>query len=291
VKDIAVTIIALVFIAGITACDSSIHPIANKGKAYSIYGPLDIQKTPNYIRVHDTNVLLRADETEDLDVEMTLSNLDTGEEKELSKEIVFYNGVYTHNYEIEDSITFDTRYKVEIEDGDGFKDSLISVTTREASTTVPTDSVYCNEYFKVEINEVALDKGERLEIEVAMRKGKVWEWTNKYQHYFYDSANDAFIVEWSPLEISSYLYGEPQNGTIVFPNCEEYEFKDIRVRFTHIGYMVGEELPAGFQINDTPDSFLNNQIVLSKYQKYTHNISFKDSLLPPGKREFSNPTY
>ena len=132
-------------IISIIGCEHSFEPIRDHGKQYSIYGTLTIQGNENYIRVHDTRDLLNADDTRDLKVNLWFTDLQTGNTEMLSKQRVQFDSVYTHNYKVETAFDYDSRYKVELEDDEGFRDSIVMVspeyTVAEMVSDIP-DACY-----------------------------------------------------------------------------------------------------------------------------------------------------
>jgi hypothetical protein len=241
----------------LTGCDSSIQPIVNKGKAYSIYGPLDLQSTPNYIRVHDTNDLLNKEMTEDLGVQFTMTNLSTGESQLLNDEVLIFDSLYTHNFRIPDPVEYDTRYKFLLEDEEGFRDSVISVTTKKTDLSIVQDTVGCNENFILRFTNVDLDAGERIDTEVGVKIGVAWAYTTRppaFQQY--DRESNTLFLGWSPNGVSSLI------NQLDWVPCGEFSSIKIRFSFTHIGYMeVGTEGTTGISGNP----IIPQKVVLSKY--------------------------
>lgn len=241
-----------------SSCDTSIEPIIDKGKQYSIYGPLHLKSTPNYIRVHDTRASLNEEATRNLDVEMVFTNLSTGEASLLQDSVVLFDHLYTHNYKINTPIEYDTRYKINIEDGEGFRDSLISVTTKKTEITILQDTVKCEERFRLELSNIDIESGERLDTEVGIYVGNSWQWTSRRQVYAIDDEQKTLALEWSPNGISILVFGE-----FDWIDCSEFDSDKIQFRFTHIGYVEGQASPG--EIPDTTSAPVNQKVVLSTY--------------------------
>jgi hypothetical protein len=234
--------------------------MVDKGKAYSIYGPLDIQKTPNYIRIHDTNDLLNPDLTKDLGVHVTMTNLNTGVSQLLNDEVRIFDSLYTHNFEIPDSIEYDTKYKFLLEDEDGYRDSLISVTTKETELTIIQDSVSCGELFMLRFTDIDLDAGERIQTEVGIKVGVAWMYTKRPANLQdYNSATNTLILGWSPNYVSELIY-----GPFDWVSCRTFSSDKIRFSFTHIGYMEEASFNSPNEI-EFDQLYTPNQVVLSKY--------------------------
>lgn len=255
-------IIILMFF--LTGCDSSIKPILDNQKTYSIYGPLNINETPNYIRVHDNKALLSPEGTLPLDVEVTFTDLESGETEILEDRIIQFDSLYTHNFEVNMPIEFDSRYQVDMEDESGIRYSLTTVTTKESELAVLKDSVTCGSPFRIELSNIDLAAGEQLDAEVGVKLGSEWYWTHREMSRVYDQGTDEVVLSWTPHQISLYLLGPFD----VIP-CREFASDKIRFRFTHIGYV--EELettvPDNTGNSDIPNT--SKQIVLSKYSGET----------------------
>ncbi|MCC5941899.1 MAG: hypothetical protein JJU37_10190 [Balneolaceae bacterium] len=246
----------------VVACDTTIEPIAESDPVYSMSGPLDLQRSPNYIRVHNVNSLLNPETTRELDVQMVFTNLTTMESELLRDSVVVFDNLYTHNFKIEKPIEFNTRYRIDIEDDRGFRDSLISVTTKESQISVSPDSVECGERFYVELTNIDLDAGERLDAEVAVQVNNNWIWTPRSDFYEYNSSENLLVVGWSPNSISQLLWPPPTPGI----QCRDFSAQKVRFRFTHIGYVEGAD-HSQHESDDFSISSVQQRNVLSRYSK------------------------
>lgn len=110
----------------ILACNSSIEPLDKRTGVYAIYGALDMDKQTNYIRVRDLNAPFTAAATEFLDAEITLENLNNGVIANLSSERKEYDGVFLHNFLVNQEILPNSSYKLTARRSDGI---TVSVTT------------------------------------------------------------------------------------------------------------------------------------------------------------------
>lgn len=272
----------LVFIGFITStailaisCDTSIEPIVTEGKKYSIYGPLNISQSPNYIRVHNNKAILSPEGTLPLDVEMTFTNLNNGQSEILVDRRIEFNELYTHNFKVEMPIEFDTRYRVDLNDGEGISSTLTTVTTKNATINVLADSVTCLGQFRLQLSDIDLDAGERVDVEVGAKVGNTWLWTPRLTPNSYDQGTNTLTFTFSPRDISIFLFG-------IFDaiDCSEFSSQRIRYKFTHIGYMEGEDQDVVEDTTDLSHLSPNQQIVLSKYSKETelqiHPCEFED---------------
>ena len=111
-----------------TACDNSFDPTDRDNGTYSVHGMLDLMEESNYIRVRNMNAPFTLEATEELDVIVTLQNLDTGESRQLEPSIREYRGVYLHTFSYDNQALPDTGYLLSVESSDGFKVDLETVT-------------------------------------------------------------------------------------------------------------------------------------------------------------------
>ncbi|WP_421774027.1 hypothetical protein [Gracilimonas sp.] len=244
-------------------CDSSIEPITEGSRTYSIYGPLNIYETPNFIRVHDNKALLSEEGTRPLDVEMTFTNLSTGETEIPEDSLVQFDNLYTHNFEINMPIQFDERYRVSMQDDKGISYEITTVTTRETNLSVIKDSVSCLSPFRVRLTNIDLEAGERLDAEVAIKIGSEWLWTPREMGRTHNANTEELILSWTPYRISEFLFG-PFDAIY----CDGFSSDKIRFRFTHIGYVEEDESTLEGNGNLLQPS-ADKQIVLSKYSGET----------------------
>ncbi|WP_421774026.1 hypothetical protein [Gracilimonas sp.] len=255
------TCLLLLLLISSLSCDTSIVPITGGDQQYSIYGPLNIAESPNYIRVHNSKAVLNADATLPLNVTMEITNLNSGFSEMLDDRLVQFRGIYTHNFRIDMPIEFDTRYRVDLEDLEtGITSSLTSVTTKQSEITILEDSVGCNTPFRIQLSNIDLEAGERLDTEVAVKIGDDWRWTPRSVNRVYDDEAKTLTLSWTPNEISSYIM-----GPLDFLECCEFTSKKIQFRFTHIGYVEGNEDASLPDSSELDWRLANKQIVLSKY--------------------------
>jgi hypothetical protein len=211
-----------------------------------------------------------------MNVKMTFTNLENGQSELMEDQIVEFDGLYTHNFKIDMPIEFDTRYRIELQDGEGVSSDITTVATKNAAIDVLTDTAKCGSNYRVQLSEVDLNAGERLDVEVGAKVGNTWLWTNRVTNNSYDQSTNTLSFVFSPYDISVFLFG-------IFDaiDCSEFSSDKIRFKFTHIGYMEGND---HHSIDDTTalsEPSPNQQIVLSKYSKETelriHPCEFDDN--------------
>lgn len=246
------------------SCETSIEPIIEEGKGYSIYGPLNISESPNYLRVHNNKAILNPEGTLPMDANISFTNLDNGESEILEDQIIEFDGLYTHNFKIDMPIEFDTRYQVYLDDGEGITSTLTTVTTKESAINVLKDNARCSDDFKLQLSNINVEAGEHLGVEIGLEAGNSWLWTNRITSATYDSDENIVTFSFTPYDISVSLFG--QFDAI---ECSEFSSDIIRFRFTHIGYMDGADQDETNNTTNLSQSSPTRQIVLSKYSRET----------------------
>lgn len=121
--------LGLTLLTILAGCDTSLQPFANDTGLYSVYGYLTLSGNVHHIRVRNINRPASADSTRVLDATVTLTNQATGARETLADSIVFFDGIYTHNFRTEQDLKPETSYRILIERSDG--------RTARATATMP----------------------------------------------------------------------------------------------------------------------------------------------------------
>lgn len=259
------TIFSVVILV-VLGCESSVEPIANTGKEYSIYGSLDIDANSNYIRVYDTKKLLTPEDTKELNVNVIFTDLSNGDSYLLEDEVIKFENIYTHNYIIESPLDFDTRYKITVEDEDGFRDSLITRSPKKAEIVrVPGEPIsVCSDRFRVEVRNIRLKYGEDLHYAIGFLYKNQWHWYGGLApEMSLDENNDVVRLGWSPGGIMTAAFGLDAQHVVDW-KCTDMQSGTMRFKYTHVGYM--EDNPdAELQIDST-EVPVDRKVVLIKYE-------------------------
>ncbi|HBX67522.1 MAG: hypothetical protein CL670_08005 [Balneola sp.] len=109
----------LLFISFFLSCDNTLKPIDTDFGIYAVYGALDLNKETNFIRVRDLNQPFTEDATREIDAEVTLENLESGFSEVFQDRREFFQGVYQHNFEVEQIIEPNTEYRLTVTRSDG----------------------------------------------------------------------------------------------------------------------------------------------------------------------------
>lgn len=230
----------LSFLLAVTGCSEPIDPFSEKNNNYSFYGPLYLEKSPSYIRIHDTRSLLNAESTRELNVTFQMTDLSTGETTTLKDSVKQFNEIYTHNFVVTKPVLYDNRYRFKLMDESGFIKEFTSVTTRRTEVTILKDVAKCEEPLEIELINLDLTSGEEIRAEAAINVNNRWFWSKRRpdQIFFEDSGDgrgERLVIIWTPNSISRSIFGE-----FSYPTCDEFTSDVIRFRVTHIGYVEDE---------------------------------------------------
>lgn len=146
--------LALLMIAG---CDNTIDGFDEEGGVggFSVYGALDYSKDVHFIRVQDLSAPLLADSVAELDVEVSLTNVDAGITETLPDSVIVFDDIATHNFRTTMDITPQTTYRLKVEDDEGFTQNFEAITPADAEVTVtPTDGYTCNTVIRITFDPV-----------------------------------------------------------------------------------------------------------------------------------------
>ncbi|PWN05261.1 hypothetical protein [Rhodohalobacter mucosus] len=258
-------LLSFIILICLGSCDSTVEPVSDHVASYSLYGVLDLEDSPNYIRVYDNSSLLTPESTQGLDVHILITDLTTDITTHLRDSVVVFDSIYTHNFVYESPVTFQNRYKIVLENNDGYRDSLISVTPSETELTLSRAAVECDQRFTVELKNIDLTAGEQLIAEAGIELSNTWYWTSREKIRSYDEESNTLIVGWSPDDISFDIFAGGFEGR-PYPGCNEFTSNKVRFRFTHIGYMEGGKTNDEPLYDPEEGIQLQRKIVVGKYE-------------------------
>ena len=120
--------IVIILLLFLISCDNSLDPLDREKGIYAVSGVLDLNKTENYIRVKDLNAPFTLEATDSLGAVVTFENLESGDRTVLESNRVEEDGVYLHNFRVDEKILPDTPYRLSVEGSDG-EDVVIDALT------------------------------------------------------------------------------------------------------------------------------------------------------------------
>ncbi|RNC83865.1 MAG: hypothetical protein ED557_08830 [Balneola sp.] len=204
---------------------------------YSIYGLLSITDPNSFIRVHDNRIPIDAVTEDNLNVNVTLRNTNTGETELLERQITTFEGAVTHNFMTSDSIKFDTEYVIALKDETGYRDSVRVLTPRKTYTYFfEYDLTDCtNILLHITVGPVAKSRGEYLDYFVEFDwKGRTFQARDVV--FPEAEATDPDRQEYQIIDIYYNIQSLLREGlgTDEF-SCFDVPVIDYRFEYTHYG--------------------------------------------------------
>lgn len=148
------TFLFLISLTLMIGCDTSVDPFNERSGGYSIYGSLNITENNNYIRIRNTNHAINLDSTKNLNLDVTLKNMNNGVTQSLEDSIVKFNDVYTHNYKSTMSIIPDTKYKIILQPPEGGPISSTATTPSITEVNISPKGEDCQTFISITFEPV-----------------------------------------------------------------------------------------------------------------------------------------
>lgn len=148
----SITILFLV----ISGCDPSINTV--REDTYSIYGFLSLSSDRHFIRVKSLDDPLLSEETRNLDVTVTLENLNDGTTHTLQDSVIVFeegkDSVYTHNFWTDDTIQPKTTYRLSVSREETITQAETMTPTNTPATVDPKQGD-CLTFFRIQFRDAA----------------------------------------------------------------------------------------------------------------------------------------
>lgn len=146
-------IILILSFGYIGSCDNTVNPVDEDTGLYSVYGVLELGKSRNVIRIRDLKAPFTLEDTEKIDAEVTLENLETNVVETLTRERFRQNGVYHHNFIVQ-NILPDTGYELKIVRSDGRSRKLRIRTPSITTKSISPANRDCKTQLEVEFGNI-----------------------------------------------------------------------------------------------------------------------------------------
>lgn len=148
-------VVALLFL--IVGCDATVDPV--RKDTYSVYGYVSTSADRQFIRVKPLETPLRADANRDLDVTVTLRDLDTGTTHSLRDSVIVFvddgDSLVTHNFWTDADIHPKTTYRLKVEGDGGVVTTAETTTPTNAPPTPIPQEGNCLTQFRIRFDEAA----------------------------------------------------------------------------------------------------------------------------------------
>ena len=222
----------LLFVASVLlGCDNSIAPIDKKKGLYSVYGSLDVDESINYIRVKELNTPLHPDSTKQIDADVQMTNLNTGNTATLQDTVVQFDGVDTHNFYTTMNITPETDYEITVERSDGRIARSMTKTPHIANAQAIPKNENC--FQPIEISLQPVGEREELKVEIGFEADGRLYWINlKLQED--EQSPGRLSTRIAPQQILNRVFNSRLED-ITGLCCFQLTSKFLYVRYTHYG--------------------------------------------------------
>lgn len=229
----------LILLAFFSSCEEAqIDALEDEDGIYSVYGALNIDENPNYIRVKDLRTALGADPSA-LGAEVTFENLNTGATSILNDTLVTFNGISTNNFILHEDLQPRSSYRIAVTRGDGNSVSSVATTPAitEASIT-PNENVDCFSEIVFEFENVLPSEQIRLEVTLASYEVRTFEIT---QFCTFEQDENTASLRLTTRDFLGMLF--PDQGVNLITcretpseiSCDDLASSIILVRYLHLG--------------------------------------------------------
>ena len=215
----------------VAGCENSIDPIDREKGLYSVYGSLDVDKNVNYIRVKELNTPLHPDSTKQIDADVKLTNLNSGNTETLQDTVVQFDDISTHNFYTSMNIAPETDYELTVERSDGRIARAVAKTPQIASTQVAPQQETC--YTSIELSLQPVAEQEEMTVEVGFEADNKRYWTSISLEED-EQSPDRLYAQFSPKQILNRVFNPNspnETGICCFQLSSEYLY----IRYTHYG--------------------------------------------------------
>jgi len=253
------------------ACDTSLSPVVEGPSIYSYYGILNIDNPVNFVRINDIKTPSNSIEEEELNVTVTLTDLNSDETFFLRDSLIYFEDEFlTHNFYLNKPINFGTDYLLILENDMGFRDSVFSTTPEKATVTIVNDNQKCNVPFFIELSPVNDMENEIIEFEVEFYYDSTFFASDAAQSITID--DESITYEFTPNQVIQSAFGDIAG----VPNCTQLLSNDLTFRYTHIGPSGDDQSQLIREALGIPSAFERNIIGL-----YTDEFVFEIDTVPP----------
>ena len=267
-KNFLLSVLSLIIIGVITACDRAVEPFEEDQGVYSVYGALEVGKSQNIIRVRNlTDPFFSSDSSGNIDATVIFTDLETGEATQLRDSLVKFSGNLTHNFILEENLELDKQYQLTVERSDGISVSSIATTpSLTRHNYQPEVSILCET--RIRFRYYNVDPPEQVQMEIgAIYQVEVhWAIMDLVGDIEYNNGIDAMEVYMSPRNLLVEIFTLPLPDNPYFDpyrlmptvSCDELDTDEIFIRYYHYGEEWSTGKPFEFGQIDTESGDVDN---------------------------------
>lgn len=218
--------------------EPKIDALEDERGIYSVYGALDIDKSPNFIRIRDLRTPLSADSS-GLNATVEFEDLETGVTTLLRDSIVEFSGNFTNNFILNEDLNPRKLYQLTVTRPDG--NSVSSVATMPGITQhqiLPLGMVDCFTRLRIRFQNVIPSEQIRLEVGFSYQGTK---WQEVTQYCELERNENTVMLNISTREMLGMTFPAPGTDLISCRqtrsevSCNDLDSPTVQLRYFHLG--------------------------------------------------------
>jgi hypothetical protein len=218
----------------ILGCDDSLETFAPDAGDFAVHGYLDPDKPVNAIRVRNLRTPFVGQGSEEGDISVTLTHLESGVVEVLSPVILADDGEFLYNFLVRRDIVYDNAYLLRAEASDGSsREWLARVPVRAevlANSLPNPDPVACRDTVRVDFAPM---NGGTIVVRVGLAPSRNAPWSAPIvlRHESSGGSDGGVGFEFVPLEMVATL----TRSTFPVSNCNSLSGGQIYLSYIHYG--------------------------------------------------------
>ena len=222
------------------SCEQNFDPFEDGEAAFSVYGSLSIDQTPNYIRIKDLHEAFIEDSTYSYNYDVTFENLTNDTTYALRDTIIDFGGLKTHNLILDDLLKPKRKYRITIENDDGAKTQSIATTPGIAEPEVIPEGAGCYDTIQIRFENVV--KPEQLHVELGfpfdegIYRAHI---SGSFSEFHHNEEKNVWYIEGTMRNLLKYAFPPTGDG----PPCSQppavwcwnLDSDEIQVDYYHLG--------------------------------------------------------
>lgn len=156
-------------------CDNTLAPRSEETGSLSVYGFLTVSDDKHFVRVRDLDRPVIDDTTGELDVDVRLQNLATGNVEVLQDSVVEFDGIYTHNFWVEKDIQPKSQYRLTVEGDAGEYVQATATLPTQTDVKVTPKAPRCTDPISVAFPNI--EDVTRIRASAGFQWDNEWYWT------------------------------------------------------------------------------------------------------------------
>lgn len=239
-KNKSLFIFYLAFLlTGFSSCkEPKIDALEDEKGIYSIYGALNLEESPNYIRIKDLRTALGADSS-NLNATVQFEDLETGSSTLLRDTVINFNGIYTNNFILNEDLEPRNSYRITVTRPDGnFVSSVATMPGVTVHNITPNESVDCFGQVVFKFDNVLPSEQIRLEVTISSYVVRTLEIT---QFCTFEREGNSASLTLTSRDLLGMLF--PDRGVNLITchdtpseiSCEDLETPQITLQYLHLG--------------------------------------------------------